>query len=306
MKDMWKQLFAERLLKTSVRAVARQSISPKIMRTLANNASYLLPHHSTDLEIEQLTLGELKAEKISPKDHANKTVLYFHGGGFFLGSLNTHRAIIEDIAQRTQLPIIHVDYPLAPEATFPQASEAIYESYCALVDSGTAPHNIILAGDDAGANLALTLMLRLIRQDAERPCGLILLSPFLDLTLTSDSVRYNQKLDALLSPEFLQKASDNYAPQPAQDVADPRISPLFAEDFSQLPPTFVQVGSKSLLLDDATRFKQKANDDDVKLTYKLYTGMWHNFMMFNAWFDEGKQALQDLASFTAQFKTEEE
>lgn len=303
MNEMWKQLFVETLLKTSVRPVGRSTLSVKTMRMLADNAARLLPHHTNDLTIETLKLNNLEAEKISSSNTSDKVIFYIHGGGFCVGSLKTHRALVEEIVQRTQLTTFHVHPPLAPEYEFPQASEAIYDSYQALLETGVEAENIILAGDDSGANLALTLMLRLIRQDAPRPCGLILLSPFLDLTLTSESVRYNRKLDSLLSPEFLQKAVDVYAPTPAQDVADARISPLFAEDFSQLPPTLVQVGSKSLLLDDATRFKTKANNDDVVLTYKLYTGMWHNFILFNAWFDEGKQALQDIANFTAQFKT---
>lgn len=301
MNEMWKQLFVEALLKTSVRSISRTHLSIEKMRILAESATHFLPNHSQALSEKTFQLGQIKAQQFTPDSQHNKTILYFHGGGFCLGSLHTHRALVQKIAQRTQLPIISLDYPLAPETDFPQMSETIFESYLALLETGIQANDIILAGDDSGANLALELMLRLIRQDVERPCGLILLSPFLDLTLTSDSVRYNKKLDALLSPEFLQRASDAYAPSPAQDNSDPRISPLYA-NFEGLPPTLVQVGSKSLLLDDATRFKTKANDADIELTYKLYTGMWHNFILFNAWFDEAKQALQDIATFTAQFK----
>ena len=80
------------------------------------------------------------------------------------------------------------------------------------------------------------------------------------------------------------------------DKSHPSISPLFA-DLAGLPPTLVQVGSKEILLDDAQRFKEKAEQANVQVTFKLYTGMWHNFQMFYAWFDEAKQALADLAEF---------
>ena len=128
--------------------------------------------------------------------------------------------------------------------------------------------------------------------------GLILLSPFLDLTLSSESLRYNAKHDALLSIETLETGIDYYVPK-AIDKADPSVSPLFA-DLSGLPPTLVQVGSKEILLDDAQRFKEKAEQANVAVTFKLYTGMWHEFQLFHAWFDEAQQALADLAEFAHQ------
>lgn len=302
MNAMWKQFFIEAMLKTSVRSVSSQNISPKILRTLTQNITRIFPEATQDLTIESTYLGERLAEKISPNTaNSNKVILYIHGGGFCLGSLETHRAFVCQIAKYTQIPVIHFEYSLAPEQPFPKADEEIYQAYQDLIDSGFLAEQIILAGDDAGANLALTLALRLIRQDANQPCGLMLLSPFLDLTLTSDSVRYNKKLDALLSPEFLKKAVSYYAPQPAQDVADPRISPLYA-DLTGLPPTLVQVGSKSLLLDDATRFKAEAKKCDVPLSYKIYTGMWHNFFLFNEWFETAQQSLKDMSEFTSKLK----
>ncbi len=123
----------------------------------------------------------------------------------------------------------------------------------------------------------------------------MLLSPFLDLTLTSPSLRYNQKHDALLSIEALQTGIDYYLTQEI-DPADPRVSPLF-DDLAGLPPVLVQVGSKEILLDDANRFKEKAQDAKVDVTYKLYTGMWHNFQMFSPWFEEAQKSLADIAEF---------
>ena len=125
--------------------------------------------------------------------------------------------------------------------------------------------------------------------------GLILLSPFLDLTLTSESLRYNHKHDALLSIETLKTGIQYYVPS-AMDRGDPEISPFFA-DLSGLPPMHIQVGSKEILLDDATRFKEKAEQAGVDVEFKIYTGMWHNFQMFSAWFEEARQALADLSEF---------
>ena len=99
----------------------------------------------------------------------------------------------------------------------------------------------------------------------------------------------------MLSIEALQAGIKHYLTDDIQP-GDPRVSPLF-DDLDGLPPTLVQVGSKEILLDDSKRFREKAEQADVKVHFKLYTGMWHNFQMFNAWFPEAKQALADIAEF---------
>lgn len=306
MHDMWKQYFVEGLLKGTIRYPSTRRFSPKIMRIVTEQISQIFPLNQEQIHIADYPLNHTIAEKISPLAvTSNKIILYFHGGGFCLGSLKTHRSWVCDIVQATKLPVIHFAYPLAPETTFPDSAEAIYQAYMSLLESGIEPQNIILAGDDSGANIALTLALRLVRQKTTTlPCALLLLSPFLDLTLTSGSVRYNQKHDALLSPKFLQQAINNYLQNTDYEAENPRVSPLYA-DLSGLPPLLIQVGSKSLLMDDAKRLKDMADTAEVKAVYKLYTGMWHNFFMFNAWFDEGRTALQDLAHFVDQFKHED-
>ena len=185
---------------------------------------------------------------------------------------------------------------MAPEHPYPEASDAIYDTYQQLLAQGIQPKDIIVSGDSCGANLALALALRLKDEDPMLlPSALILLSPFLDLTLTSDSLRYNAKHDALLSIEALETGIDFYVPRHL-DKSLPQLSPIFG-DLTGLPPTLVQIGSKEILLDDAMRFEDYARKAGVDVTYKLYTGMWHNFQMFSPWFIEAKQALADLAEF---------
>ena len=121
------------------------------------------------------------------------------------------------------------------------------------------------------------------------------MSPFLDLTLTGESLRYNQKHDALLCTEALEAGIEFYVPKHL-DPSIATISPLFG-DFECLPPTLVQIGSKEILLSDAQRFEIKAKEAKVDVEYKLYTGMWHNFQMFSPWFDEAKKSLADIADF---------
>lgn len=291
---LWKQLITESILKTAIRKPSQFNLPPNSIRFALEQMCRVFPSNK-DVQVRSLRLAGLRAEEIKPQGESTQLILHIHGGAFFLGSLDTHRAFLTHMAARTQMQVLHVDYPLAPESVYPEASDAIFDIYTTLLGQGIQAKDIILSGDSCGANLALALALKIRDEGLPQVSGLILLSPFLDLTLSSESLRYNRKHDALLSIETLEAGIDYYVPK-FMDTADPAISPVFA-DLSGLPPILVQVGSKEILLDDAQRFKEKAEQAGIDLTYKLYTGMWHNFQMFHTWFDEGKQALADLAEF---------
>lgn len=289
-----KQLLTERFLKTTIRAPSRFNLPPKSVRIALEQLCKLFPK-APNVHIRNLKIAGLKAEEIKPQQESTQLIFHIHGGAFFLGSMNTHRAFMTQIAARTQMQVLHVDYPLAPESMYPEALDSLFDVYEALLNQGIQAKDIILSGDSCGANLALALALKIQKQQLAQPSGLILLSPFLDLTLSSPSLRYNNTHDALLSIETLEAGIDYYVPS-TMDRSDPEVSPFFA-DLTGLPPIHIQVGSKEILLDDAQRFKEKAEKAKVNVEFKIYTGMWHNFQMFSAWFDEAKQSLTDLSDF---------
>lgn len=290
-----KKYITESFLKTSFKLPSRFSIPPTVFRFGLEQLTRILPQRK-DVNIRTLRLAGIPAEEIKPQTSATQLIFHIHGGAFFVGSLKTHRAFLSEIAVRTQMQVVHIDYPLAPEHQYPMAHNAVYDAYMQLLEQGILPKDIILSGDSCGANLALSLALKIKEEDPQLlPSGLILMSPFLDLTLTSESLRYNQKHDALLSIEALETGIEFYVPQQI-DKSQPALSPIFG-DFKGLPPTLVQVGSKEILLNDATRFESKAKEAKMDVTIKIYTGMWHNFQMFSPWFDEAKAALTDLANF---------
>lgn len=291
---LFKQLATEKLLKTTIRTPSHFNLSPNTLRFALEQMSRVFPK-SEQVSIRELNLSGLKVEEIKAQDEATQLILYLHGGAFFVGSLATHRAYLTHLAARTQMQVLSVQYPLAPEYQFPDAIEALLRVYKDLLAQGIQSKDIILAGDCSGANLALALALRIREEKLNQVSGLILSSPFLDLTLTSDSIRYNAKLDALLSPKALATGIEYYVPR-GYEHGDAKISPLFA-DLSDLPPIFIQVGSKALLLDDAKRLQHRAEGAGVKTSLKIYTGMWHNFQLFTTWFDEAQQALADLSEF---------
>lgn len=292
--SLTKQLLTEYFLKTTIRAPSRFNLPPQSVRIALEQLCKLFPK-APDVQIRCLKIAGLKAEEIKPQPKSTQLIFHIHGGAFFLGSLNTHRAFMTQIAARTQMQVLHVDYPLAPESMYPEALDSLFDVYEALLNQGVQAKDIILSGDSCGANLALALALKIQKRQLPQPSGLILLSPFLDLTLSSPSLRYNSTHDALLSIDTLETGIDYYVPS-SMDRSDPEISPFFA-DLTGLPPMHIQVGSKEILLDDAQRFKDKAEKSKLDIEFKIYTGMWHNFQMFSAWFDEAKQSLADLSDF---------
>lgn len=298
MNSALKKYMTEIALKTTLHLPSRFSLPPITLRFALEQLCKIFPQ-AKDVEIHHHSLAGIHAEEIKTANASKQIILHIHGGAFFLGSLNTHRAFMSEIASRTQMRVIHLDYPLAPEAPYPEAFEAVCDAYQQLLNEGNLAKDIIISGDSCGANFAVALALKIKAENpAQLPNALMLLSPFLDLTLTSESLRFNQKHDALLSIELLEIGMNYYLPEDT-DRSLPQISPLFA-DLTGLPPTLVQVGSKEILLNDATRFEEQAKLAGVDVTYKLYTGMWHNFQMFSAWFDEAKQSITDIADFVDQ------
>lgn len=289
-----KQLITETILKTSIRKPSQFNLPPAALRKALEQFCKLFPVDK-NVEIRSLKLAGLNAEEIKPQQEATQLIFHIHGGAFYLGSMKTHRAFMSQIASRTQMQVLHVDYPLAPEAPYPAALDAVFNVYMQLLDQGVQAKDIILSGDSCGANLALALALKIQKLELPQPSGLILLSPFVDLTLTSESLRYNQVHDALLSIETLESSIQYYVPSSIEH-GNPEVSPYFA-DLTGLPPMHIQIGSKEILLDDAQRLRDKALAAGVEVEFKLYTGMWHNFQMFSAWFDEARQSLADLANF---------
>ena len=293
--DLFKQYLTEKMLKGTFKVPSQLPIPTKITRLALEQLCRVFPEPE-GISCRRLKLAGLHAEEIKPVDtEPTQMVLHFHGGAFFVGSLNSHRTFMMHIAKTSGAQVVHVDYPLAPEHPFPEAIDDLVEVYQTLLEQGVQPKDIILSGDSCGANLALCLALRIKVQKLPMPSGLILLSPLLDLTLSGDSIRTNRLHDALLAEQALKTGIAHYL-QDLIPTDDPRVSPLF-DDLSGLPPTLVQIGSKEILLSDATRFKALAEDAGVKVYFTIYPGMWHNFQMFNTWFPDAQRALDDMAKY---------
>ena len=203
-------------------------------------------------------------------------ILYCHGGGYSTGSCVYARTLTTKLATTTSMDVLSFDYRLAPEHPYPAATEDAMQVWNHLMLLGYGARDIILAGDSAGGNLVLSLMLRLNQENRLLPRGAVLMSPWTDLTSSGKSHVAKASIDPVLNAGYLQEMITNYAP--GRDLTNPLISPLFG-NFEGFPPVYIQVGSNEILLDDSNMLYKKLLKANVSVKLDLFKGMWHVFQM---------------------------
>lgn len=203
-------------------------------------------------------------------------VLYCHGGGYSTGSCVYARTLTGKLASSTSMDVLSFDYRLAPEHPYPAATQDAMRVWDYLMLLGYGARDIILAGDSAGGNLALSLMLRLKAERRLLPRGVILMSPWTDLTSSGKSHSTRADIDPVLNAAYLQEMVTNYAK--GQELTDPYISPLFG-DYEGFPPVYIQVGNNEVLLDDSVMLYKKLLKANVSVKLDVFKGMWHVFQM---------------------------
>ena len=230
----------------------------------------------------------------APDEHAlgaDEVIVHLHGGAFVLGSPTASAALAVGVAQRTGLPVVSVDYRLAPEHRCPAGLEDIVRVCRELSVSQSV---VAIFGESAGANLSLAAAIAL-RDGGERlPARLGLLSPWVDMTCSGDTYRSLVVADPVLGPLDPPAFATAYA---GGDTADPKASPLFA-DLAGLPPSLIQTGSREILLSDSCRLEGALRRAGVQAGLHVWDGLWHGWQLQYR-VPEGRQALDDLAAFLA-------
>ena len=215
-------------------------------------------------------------------------VLYFHGGVYVLGDAFQAAGLAAQIGRRTRAKIISVDYRLAPEHPYPAAVDDALAAYQALLEDGTAPADIALAGESAGGGLAVATLVNARDRGLPLPAAAFVMSPYADLTLAGTTMDTKRDADPLLSRENLQFRVPDYTA--GHDPALGLISPVFA-DLSGLPPLIIQAGTHEVLLDDAVRLARQAATADVQVTLDITPGVPHVFQAYYPILDEAAAAL---------------
>ena len=243
----------------------------------------------TDVQVGEMDCEWVRVQRAHMKKYV---ILYCHGGGYSTGSMVYARTLTTKLAESTSMDVFCFNYRLAPEFPYPAACEDAMAAWDHLMQFGYGARDVIVAGDSAGGNLALSLVLRLKVQGRLLPRGLVLLSPWTDLTASGKSYAAKAGLDPVLDPEYLQRMTRNYAQE--QDLSDPLISPLFG-DFEGFPPVYIQVGDNEMLLSDAVNLHKKLVKANVPVKIDVYKGMWHVFQMSP--FKTAYEAMEKNAEF---------
>lgn len=234
--------------------------------------------NSKERIIKSVLIGDMEGEWISVnRGHMKKyVILYCHGGGYSTGSSLYARTLTTKLAESTSMDVLCFDYRLAPENPYPAACEDAMKAWDYLMLLGYGARDVIVAGDSAGGNLALSLVLKLKEQERLLPRGLVLFSPWSDLTSSGKTHITRAEVDPVLNAEYLERMIKNYVKEEALD--NPLISPLFG-DFTGFPPVYIQVGDNEILLSDATRLHKKMIQANVSAKIDVFKGMWHVFQM---------------------------
>ncbi len=235
-----------------------------------------------DMLIRNVDIRGMDGEWISVnRAHMKKyIILYCHGGGYSTGSSLYARTLTTKLASSTSMDVLCFDYRLAPENPYPAAMEDAMAAWDYLMLLGYGARDVILAGDSAGGNMALSLVLRLKEQKRLLPRGLVLMSPWTDLTSSGKTHKTKAEVDPVLDAEYLERMIGNYIPEQKdkEEAKDPMISPLFG-DFEGFPPTYIQVGENEILLSDSVMLHKKLVQENVSVKLDIFKGMWHVFQM---------------------------
>ena len=250
----------------------------------------------TDVRCREVSINGVAGEWIEASVADSGIILYLHGGAYALGSINVHREWIARLASSTHTRALAINYRLAPEHPFPAALDDTLSTYRWLLDQGTDPAQIFIAGDSAGGGLALATLLSLHDVGDPLPAGAICISPWTDLALSGASIQSNTKLDPILDPDSLQMYAGYYAGD--QDLTLPLLSPLYA-DLTGLPPLLIQVGSDEILLDDARSLAGRAREAGVNVTLEVWDEMFHVFQLFSFLLKTTQMAVAQIVEFVA-------
>jgi epsilon-lactone hydrolase len=224
-----------------------------------------------EVERTRVDAGGVPAIQVMPRAGARGTVLYFHGGGYVVGSPETHRESTARLAVDTGMRVLVPDYRLAPEHPYPAALEDALAAWRWLRSTGVEASRVVVGGDSAGGGLALALLVALVEAGEPLPAGGLLLSPWLDLACTAKSHVEHVRYD-FLTPESLRACGRLYAG--TLELTDPRVSPLYAS-FRGLPPLHIQVGGTELFRDPICELAERVRAEGVPVTLEVCEGVPH-------------------------------
>ena len=255
---------------------------------------YLRFRSIKDVVVEHFFIGHIPAFWIcAPEARKDLTILFFHGGGFVVGSTKDHLDLCGKLSISSGCRVLSIDYRLAPEHPFPAALEDCKDVYLWLIEQGIGPPQIVPVGISAGGNLTLSMFFRLRASSVPLPGTAILISPAVDLSSSGDSRETDSQKD-WITAEGLEMLKKAYLRK--QDPKDAFVSPTYG-DLHGLPALFVQAGTHETLLDDISDFVRKAKEAGVDVTFDVWEEMFHCWQIFSSVLPEGQQAIDNIGAY---------
>jgi len=219
----------------------------------------------------------------------DRVLLCFHGGGFFSGSMYTHRKLFAHVAKAVGCRALILDYRYAPEHPYPAQLRDALCAYGWLLAQDILANHIAFMGDSAGGNLCITTLLLARAQGLPLPAAVMPISPWYDMEGIMDSLGANAGKDLLFTKEWVSAIAAMYLGEKG-DPRDPYANPLYA-NLQGLPPIYIQVGSEELLLDDSRVLAERASQAGVDVRIDIFPGMQHTFQMAAGRAPESDEAL---------------
>ena len=240
--------------------------------------------------------GGLAAMWAVPKDcKEDRVILCFHGGGFFSGSMYTHRKMFGHFAKQIGCRALIVNYSRSPENIHPAQINNALAAYQWLLDLGIKPNHIAFAGDSAGGNLSITTLLLARDKGLPMPAATMPFCAWFDMAGRGESMKYNGDKDALFNVSWIKNMAGMFLGEQG-DPMDPYASPVYA-DLRGLPPVYLQAGGYEMLLDDSRMLADHATKAGVDVRFDIFPEMQHTFHMAAGRAPEANDAIARYAEW---------
>lgn len=281
----------------TARMAANPDMDVAALRDMLDSLS-VLAAEPTDVTYSDVDAGGVPAILATPLDAAaDRVIVYSHGGGCVTGSSHSHRKLAAHLAKAAGTHALVVDYRLAPEYPFPAQIEDLVTAHRWLRAGGYSPEHTATAGDSAGANLAITTVLKLRELGEPLPAAIIAISPWLDMEHLGKTLESNADSDSFISRDVSEMCASLYLGDTPRD--EPLANPLRA-DLAGLPPMFVCVGEAEALLDNAERITERARAAGVDVTLDVQAGQQHVYPFMAGLSKEADATIADAGAWVRQ------
>ena len=287
----------DKLLRLAVKPAFKYDAEIQFLRDRQAGLDLKLTRIDPEMKAQAIECNGTPAEWITlPQSRNEKVIFYIHGGAWMFKFPRLHHAMAASWCRRFRARALMVDYRLAPEFRFPAGVEDVWAAWQWLMAQGIPARDAIIAGDSAGGNFTLVLLHRIRAAGQPMPACAVMLSPFVDFTLSSPSMVANERSDPMFTTSAMVALRHHYITP--EDMLSPDASPLFG-NFTGLPPLFFQSSESEMLRDDSLRAAERAHAAGVSVEVELWANVPHVFQGLQT-LSHGKAALESIAEFVKQ------